>query len=305
MLYRQTVSSVRLALAIENPVFRSDIQRMLVEDGFAGQVYEAQTAEAAVTLLREKSFDLLILQAEIGGSYLAPMVRDLRNGQLFSHPFPLVVMLSSGREMAYLHDLIDCGPDDVLLMPVQRAKLQERVRSLSKRRKRFVVTQGYVGPDRRSTPRAGGADSGPLLDVPNPLEGKAAGRDPMLLQRDIEEAAQQLDRLRVERHGAQILWLEKHLHHLLASHQPETQMIASHSRRLVEIAQDLKARTRSWPHGRIARAAEALHHAAEIMSEGACRPAKATFATLSMACRQTCQEIVMGLPSEEIQQVAM
>jgi hypothetical protein len=44
--------------------------------------------------------------------------------------------------------------------------LGERVKALAERRKRFVVTMDYIGPDRRREARGSGAE---CVEVPNPL----------------------------------------------------------------------------------------------------------------------------------------
>jgi hypothetical protein len=84
--------------------------------------------------------------------------------------------------------------------------LGERIRQLGERRKGFVVTSDYIGPDRRRTPRPGDP---PCLEAPNPLKLRALdtatdeeiGR---LIIESVVAGRDQLNRERLRRDAVQL-----------------------------------------------------------------------------------------------------
>jgi DNA-binding response OmpR family regulator len=120
--------------------------------------------------LRSRSLDLLI--AEVAGSEAetCALVQAVRQGTLGENPFVIVIMTTWRRDGTIVAQVLNSGADDLVARPVSTANLGERVRLLSERRKGFVVTSDYIGPDRRRDPRSGGNE---CLEVPNPLKFKA------------------------------------------------------------------------------------------------------------------------------------
>jgi len=120
--------------------------------------------------IRSRSPDLLI--AEVAGSETetCALVQSLRQGTLGENPFVMVIMTTWRRDGTIVGQVLNSGADDLVARPVSTANLGERVRLLSERRKGFVVTSDYIGPDRRRDPRGSGSE---CLEVPNPLKFKA------------------------------------------------------------------------------------------------------------------------------------
>ena len=120
--------------------------------------------------LRGRSPDLLI--AEVAGSEAetCSLIQSVRQGTLGENPFVVVIMTTWRRDGTIVGQVLNSGADDLVARPVSTANLGERVRLLSERRKSFVVTCDYIGPDRRRDPRGSGNE---CLEVPNPLKFKA------------------------------------------------------------------------------------------------------------------------------------
>ncbi len=66
--------------------------------------------------------------------------------------------------------MVNSGADDLLLRPFSTTLLGQRIEAHVERRKGFVITTEYVGPDRRKEPGGGAID---LFDPPNSLKMKA------------------------------------------------------------------------------------------------------------------------------------
>ena len=90
----------------------------------------------------------------------------------------------------------------MLTLPMSVSKLESAVKTLIDRRKPFVVTSAYFGPDRRKGKHSDG-EQVPLITVPNSLRRLATGdKDGETLETAIEMVKEQ----RVQRHVAKITY---------------------------------------------------------------------------------------------------
>jgi DNA-binding NarL/FixJ family response regulator len=289
-------SKVQAMLAIDNPGVRQGLREALKRSGVMN-IMELSTMVQVHKTLEEQSPDLLVVSSEIDGVFLGSMIKDMRHSRFGRHPFPLVVVLAMTAEFDYVRRIVDCGPDDILLVPVSPEQMLNRFLNLARERKPFVVTHDYVGPDRRKNQRPGvGKEAVPMVDVPNPVAAKADKIEPQAFQRDIDSVSQRLNTLKVERYGVQIRWLEKALRELFAKEEPDEHQISLHSLRLADIAEDLKVRTANWHDNRIVKSAELIISAAKKVSNAGPKAAGNGLNDLSEACLQTAQEIARSLP---------
>jgi DNA-binding response OmpR family regulator len=125
--------------------------------------------------LRARTPDLLV--AEVAGSEAetCALVQSLRQGTIGENPFLVVIMTTWRRDGTIVGQVLNSGADDLVARPVSTANLGDRIRLLADRRKGFVVTSDYIGPDRRRDPRGNGKE---CLEVPNPLKFKAVDTIP-------------------------------------------------------------------------------------------------------------------------------
>ncbi len=99
------------------------------------------------------------------------LVRDIRLGECGADPFVAILLTSWLRDGQSLKAAIGSGADDVIVRPFSTTFAEERIRTLVKARKPFIVTSDYVGPDRRKdAARASGA---PPIEAPNTLRAIA------------------------------------------------------------------------------------------------------------------------------------
>lgn len=296
MTKHKDFSKVQAMLAIDNPGVRQGLREALKRSGVMN-IMEVSTMVQVHKTLEEQSPDLLVVSSEIDGVFLGSMIKDIRHSRFGRHPFPLVVMLAMTAEFDYVRRIVDCGPDDILLVPVSPEQMLNRFLNLARLRKPFVVTHDYVGPDRRKSQRPGaGKEAVPMVEVPNPVAAKADKIEPTTFQRDVESVSQRLNTLKVERYGVQIRWLEKALRELFAKPEPDEHQISLHSLRLADIAEDLKVRTANWHDNRVIKSAELMLSAAKQVSNAGVGAVGKGLNDLSEACLQTAQEISRCLP---------
>jgi CheY-like chemotaxis protein len=115
--------------------------------------------------------DVLLCDIDLPGLDFCPMVQQVRQNQTGLNPF--AVMLGTGRASsgADMRQVVKSGIDDFMLKSLPTDQLVRRVHSFAEKRKPFVVTRDYVGPNRRPQPRKDGSDDA-LIEVPNTLRSR-------------------------------------------------------------------------------------------------------------------------------------
>ncbi|RAU21527.1 response regulator [Paramagnetospirillum kuznetsovii] len=168
-------------------------------------INEANTFLAAHKACEEGDHDFLIVNQEIEANDATYILRQMRAGNLGKDPFIVTVMLLSSRDEPKVRAAMDSGPDDLLLIPFAPDQLMNRLRMLVERRKPFVVTHDYIGPDRRTSPRPG-ATSATQFQVPNPMRARGQGVPPDRYLQAKQDAATAIAVERIKRLAATIEW---------------------------------------------------------------------------------------------------
>ena len=134
------------------------------------KVEGAPTLEALSARLRSIPPDLLLAEVSGDEQGICSLLQSVRRGELGDSPFIVIVATTWRRDGSIINQAVNSGADDLVARPVSTSVLGERIRLLVERRKGFVVTSDYIGPDRRRTPRPGDAH---CMEVPNPLKLRA------------------------------------------------------------------------------------------------------------------------------------
>src|SRR5258706_4736794 len=120
--------------------------------------------------LRLRSPDLLLVEVAGAENEVCELVQAVRQGRLGDNPFIVIIVTTWRRDGSIVAQVLNSGADDLIARPVSAHMLGERIKAFAERRKRFVVTMDYIGPDRRPEPRGQGAE---CVEVPNPLNIRA------------------------------------------------------------------------------------------------------------------------------------
>ena len=115
--------------------------------------------------------DLVLCEAQGAGAQLCDLIQNLRQGA-GENPFLVVIMTAWDNSNALVDGVLNSGADDLLLRPFSVAQLGQRVRAHIERRKGFVITTDYIGPDRRRDHHR--PSDIELYQPPNSLKMKAA-----------------------------------------------------------------------------------------------------------------------------------
>jgi len=200
------VDNISLLIADAGGQIRTEIKNILHHEG-----YREMRDTSDVSVIREavtnNEIDLLIADYNLPNSDVCQLVKDIRHNKIGSNPFIVIVMLALDPEKEDLMNMINSGSDDVILKPITAGGLSKRIRNLVSGRKQFVVTSEYIGPTRRSHDRED-AEKIPEIDVPNPMNIKAAGGDAVEeMQKKIDEFTTVLNSHKMSRNSIQIEYL--------------------------------------------------------------------------------------------------
>jgi CheY-like chemotaxis protein len=132
--------------------------RRLVADvlraGGVDRTVTAESAHEAFALLRITRPDMIITDWRMPGMDGEAFVRAIRQAAVTEDPrvpdprVP-VIMLSAERTRRDVERARAAGADAFLVKPFTPARVLERVATVGRRERRFVISEAYVGPDRR------------------------------------------------------------------------------------------------------------------------------------------------------------
>ena len=150
------------------------------------------TLKAFGDAIRKQPPDLALCEVQGADTELCALIQELRQGATGYNPFIVIIVTAWEKNAALISRVVDSGADDLLLRPFSTALLAGRIETHIQRRKGFVITTDYVGPDRRcDQTRPSRAE---LFEPPNSLKMKAKER------LSADETAQRLEaELRIAR----------------------------------------------------------------------------------------------------------
>lgn len=186
--------------------------------------------------------DLLLVDAdgEEAATEAFKLVRTIRNDPGTANPFTCLVVTTWQPTPVLVMRVTNSGADDLLVKPVSPKQVQDRIATLIKDRRGFVVTSDYTGPDRRKSPRGG--NQIPLLQVPNTLRLKATGRWTTTNVRQLmAESIRQVSEQKVLRSSVQAAFLVEFAREGLLKAPPD-RMAVEHLARVPSVVDDLARR---------------------------------------------------------------
>ncbi len=189
---------------------RTATRAVLFAVGFRN-VETATTTKAFEELIHKRPPDLAVCEVQSADTELCGIIQSMRQGQMGQNPFVVIIATAWEKSASLVKRVVDSGADDLLLRPFSAAQLTSRIETHVQRRKGFVVTTDYVGPDRRhDQSRPSDAE---LFEPPNSLRMKAKdrlSRDQVAHRLDVElQAARDVlntEKLRRDAFQVCVLW---------------------------------------------------------------------------------------------------
>ena len=129
------------------------------------------TLEAFVEAIQKSPPDIALCEAQGAAEELCQAIQQMRQGGAGHNPFIVIIVTAWEKSPALINRVVSSGADDLLLRPFSTALLGQRIEAHVDRRKSFVITTDYVGPDRRKDDSR--PNSAELFAPPNSLKMKA------------------------------------------------------------------------------------------------------------------------------------
>lgn len=220
---------------------RSTIRNILIDNGFRKVSVGNGLADIEARFLIGMP-DLLISDIKLEDGNFNSFVYNLRHHEVGSNPFLPVIATAWSPTGEDVRGVVQSGADDIIAKPMSAGQLLSRILALVKARKPFVVTSGYIGPDRRKPGEEVREDAEPIeqLKVPNVLRAKALGegRIPLTqIQSEIDGCIKKVNLQKLDRHAHQALWLVERIVPGLAFGGPDEATQRS-LERLLYVAED-------------------------------------------------------------------
>ena len=117
--------------------------------------------------------DLALCEVQVGELELCQAIRELRHGEKSYNPFIIIILTAWMLNTTLATEIMQSGADGLLLRPFSAAMLDQRIRTHVLQQKPFIVTDDYIGPERRAAGRPSSVRS---FTSPNSLRTKIEGR---------------------------------------------------------------------------------------------------------------------------------
>jgi DNA-binding response OmpR family regulator len=167
---RLSYDSVDVLIYDPVPSNRTATRAALYALGFR-RTETVSTLDAFMESVQKNPPDIALCESQGAPEELCATIQQLRQGGAGYNPFIVIIVTAWEKNTALINKVVSSGADDLLLRPFSTALLGQRIETHIDRRKGFVITTDYVGPDRRKD------DSRPsnveLFEPPNSLKMKA------------------------------------------------------------------------------------------------------------------------------------
>ncbi len=129
------------------------------------------TLDAFIESMQKNPPDIALCEAQGAPEELCAAIQQMRQGGAGYNPFIVIIVTAWEKNNSLITKVVSSGADDLLLRPFSTALLGSRIETHIERRKGFVITTDYVGPDRRKD--TGRPSNTEIFEPPNSLKMKA------------------------------------------------------------------------------------------------------------------------------------
>jgi DNA-binding response OmpR family regulator len=207
---RDNLGHVEIYLAEPNEQVREGMRGIMRDYGMRRTRTFSRMVDL-VNAIKETPPDLLIAADDMDASVFNT-VRDIRHSRIGLNPFVMISLMVHPETENAIKRAILAGADDVMVKPVAPAKMLDRLAHLTMHRQPFIVTNDYLGPERR------GADSARpssirQLTVVNTLKAAVEGKRMTTAEiiRAVEANMSDVMAARLDSHGLKLGWVCAHI----------------------------------------------------------------------------------------------
>ena len=113
------------------------------------QIFEAETGERALHVLRESNPDVIVLDWVMEGMSGLEVIHAIRTNPQTPNPFVPVIMLTGHTSMDHVRQARDAGVNEFIAKPVSVKTMMSRLVAVIEHPRPYVRTGVYFGPCRR------------------------------------------------------------------------------------------------------------------------------------------------------------
>ena len=178
---------------------RQSVKNILHDHGLR-EIRLGKTLAEIQQVLAKYMPDLLIASCELEDGDFIDYIREIRQGNAGNNPFIPIITLIETPTPDLVTRVVESGTDTVIAKPISTAQMLDRVEDLIESRKKFVVSENYIGPARRKDAGGGG------IEAPNTLKAKVNGEKLSFgeIERMINNAMAEVQSAKVDVIGLQI-----------------------------------------------------------------------------------------------------
>lgn len=151
----ERIANLRVLIADPYTQLREIMRDILLRGIGVEEVIEAKNGEEAITLMRELSCDVAIVDCAMRPVGGIEMTKRIRTGSEGIDPFLPVILVSGHAEIAEIIAARDAGANEYLAKPLSAKILDLRLSAIIKRPRPFIRSDNFFGPDRRRHAREG------------------------------------------------------------------------------------------------------------------------------------------------------
>jgi len=137
------------SLIVDDNAHMRGIMRAILASFGVRQIEEASDAAEAFEMLGSENIDVAFVDFRLAGLDGLEFCRLVRTGADSPNPFLPIIMITAYSERSRVMEAINCGVDEFLVKPVRAIDVASRLNAVIERRRPFVRSPSYFGPDRR------------------------------------------------------------------------------------------------------------------------------------------------------------
>lgn len=137
------------ALILDDNAHMRGLLRVILTSFGMRHIDEAADSNEAFSLAASDDHDIVFVDFKLGGIDGIDFCRRIRRDPDSPNKYMPLVMITAYSERSRVLDAINAGVDEFLVKPVRAVDVANRVNAVIERRRPFVKSADYFGPDRR------------------------------------------------------------------------------------------------------------------------------------------------------------
>jgi two-component system, chemotaxis family, chemotaxis protein CheY len=136
-------------LLLDDNTHMRSLMRAILKGLGVQRVFDANDAAEAFEILRTNQIDIAFIDYRLGDLDGVEFAKLVRTAPDSPDPYLAMIMVTAYSERSRVYEAVNSGVDEFLAKPIRAADVAMRIDAVVRRRRAFVRTASYFGPDRR------------------------------------------------------------------------------------------------------------------------------------------------------------